>query len=92
MAGFIDQDAAYGLGRSGEEVPTTVPGLGLLRVDEPEVSLVDQGRGLERLTGLLLHEFLGGQLAAPSLTDGGPGPALQPEWLKSRITLDCQQE
>ena len=32
-------------------------------VDQPEVRLVDQGRGLERLAGLLLRQLLGGQLA-----------------------------
>ena len=31
--------------------------------DQPEVGLVDQGRGLERLAGLLLRQPLGGQLA-----------------------------
>ena len=37
--------------------------LGLVRVDQPEVRLVDQGGGLERLAGLLLGQPLGGQLA-----------------------------
>ena len=36
---------------------------GLLGADEPQVRLVDQGGGLERLAGLLLRELLGGQLA-----------------------------
>ena len=31
--------------------------------DQPEVRLVDQGGGLERLAGLLLRQPLGGQLA-----------------------------
>ena len=31
--------------------------------DQPEVGLVDQGRGLEGLAGLLLRQPLGGQLA-----------------------------
>ena len=32
-------------------------------VHQPQVRLVDQGRGLERLAGLLLGQLLGGQLA-----------------------------
>ena len=35
----------------------------VLAVHQPEVRLVDQGRGLERLAGLLLGQLLGGQLA-----------------------------
>ena len=31
--------------------------------DQPQIRLVDQGRGLERLAGLLLGQPLGGQLA-----------------------------
>ena len=34
-----------------------------LAVDQPQIRLVDQGRGLERLAGLLLGQPLGGQLA-----------------------------
>ena len=34
-----------------------------LGIDQPQVRLVDQGRGLERLAGLLLGQPLGGQLA-----------------------------
>ena len=36
---------------------------GSSRPDEPEVGLVDQGRGLEGLPGLLLRQPLGGELA-----------------------------
>ena len=35
----------------------------LLRIHQPEVGLVDQRRGLERLAGLLLGHLCGGQLA-----------------------------
>ncbi len=41
----------------------TVPALDFGRVDQPEIRLVDQGRGLERLPGLLLRQLHGGQLA-----------------------------
>ena len=33
------------------------------RIEQPEVRLVDQGRGLEGLPGLLLGQLLGGQPA-----------------------------
>ena len=59
---MIDQDAAHGLGRGGEEVAAAVPVLGLLDVHESEVGLVDQGRGLERLPGRLVGQPLGRQL------------------------------
>ena len=62
-AGLFDEDAAHGLGRGGEEVAAAVPVLGLLRVHQPQVGLVDQGRGLERLAGLLLGQLLRRQLA-----------------------------
>ena len=62
-AGLVDQDAAHRLGRGGEEVAPAVPVLGLVHVDQPEIRLVDQGRGLERLAGLLLGQLLGGQAA-----------------------------
>ena len=63
-AGAVDQDPPHGLGRGGEEVAAAVPVPGSLSAsDQPEVRLVDQGRGLERLAGLLLRQLLGGQLA-----------------------------
>ena len=61
-AGVLDEDAAHGLGRGGEEVAAAVPAR-VVRPDEPEVGLVDQGRGLERLARLLLRQPLGGELA-----------------------------
>jgi hypothetical protein len=69
-AGVLDQDAAHGLGGSGEEVPTPAPMLGLLAADQPQVGLVDEGGGLERLAGLLVREPLGRQLSQFSVHDG----------------------
>ena len=37
--------------------------LRLVHVHQPQVRLVDEGRGLERLAGLLLRQALGRQLA-----------------------------
>jgi hypothetical protein len=63
VAGPVDEDAAHGLGRGGEEVPPAVPARGVARAYEAQVGLVDQGRGLEGLPGRLAGEPLGGQLA-----------------------------
>ena len=62
-AGVLDQDAPHGLGRRGEEMAAAVPIARASRSDQPQVRLVDQGGGLERLPGLLLRQPLGGQLA-----------------------------
>jgi hypothetical protein len=59
-SGGVDQDAAHGLGGRGEEVAPAVPARYRRAVHQAEVGLVDQGRGLERLAGLLLGQLLGG--------------------------------
>ena len=59
----LDEDAAHRLGGGGEEVPPTVPARDRVGIDEPQVHLVDQGGGLERLAGLLLRQPLRGELA-----------------------------
>ena len=62
-AGVLDQDAAHRLGRGGEEVAAAVPELGRIAPDQPEKGLVDQGRRLKCLPGLLLRELPCSQLA-----------------------------
>src|SRR5262249_5264673 len=62
-AGFLDEDAAHRLGGRREEVAPAVPAPWIARPDQPEVSLVDQGRRLERVTGPLLGQSPGGELA-----------------------------
>src|SRR5262249_51781953 len=57
------QDAAHGLGRRREEVPPAVPGPGRVRAHQPQVGLVDQRGGLERLAGPLPGQPLGRQFA-----------------------------
>ena len=59
-AGTLDQDAAHGLGRRGEEVAPAVPA-GVLGTDQAEIGLMHQGGRLERLAGLLPGQPLGGQ-------------------------------
>jgi hypothetical protein len=49
LAGVFDQDPSHRLGGGREEVPPAIPVLFLLLADQPQVRLVDQGRGLERL-------------------------------------------
>ena len=53
----LDEDAAHRLGGGGEEMALAAPVLGLFLTDEPEVRLVDQGGGLERVARLLLGQF-----------------------------------
>jgi hypothetical protein len=61
-AGLVDQDAAHGFGRGGEESSAAFPLLALAAVDQLQVRLVDQGRGLH-LTRLLARQLSGGQPA-----------------------------
>src|SRR5262249_40257671 len=60
---LLDEDPPHGLRGRSEEVAAAVPWLGLIHVHEPDVGLMDQGRGLECLAGLFLGELLGRQLA-----------------------------
>ncbi len=47
----------------GEEVAAAVPGLGLRDVDQPQVRLMHQRRGVESLPWFLVGQFLGRQAA-----------------------------
>jgi hypothetical protein len=61
----LNEDPPHRLRRRPEEVPAAVPllGRGGIHVHQPQVRLVYQGRGLERLPRLLVGDALGGQLA-----------------------------
>ena len=59
----LDEDAAHRLGRCSEEMPPTFPAHLLIGAQEPQAGFVNQCRGLQRLPGLLLSEFLSSQLA-----------------------------
>jgi hypothetical protein len=52
----LDQDAAHGLGRGGEEVASAIPRLLRVRSNKPQVRLVDEGGRLQRLPGLLRRQ------------------------------------
>ena len=56
---LIDENATHGLGRRGEKMSATVPMLGLRVVHQPQISLVHQRRGLQRLPRLFVGELLG---------------------------------
>src|SRR5262249_5504651 len=62
-ASAVDEDAPHGLGCRGEEMAAAVPLLSLLRVYQPQVRFMDQGRGLQGLTRFLLRQPLRRQLA-----------------------------
>jgi hypothetical protein len=79
--GSLDQDAPHRLGRRGEEVAPAVERLRRVGPDEPQVRLVDERRGLERLPRRLARQPCRGE-PAELLVDqrqerpGGPGVAL----------------
>jgi hypothetical protein len=56
--GILDQDAAHGLGRGGEEMAATVPWLVCVAPDQPQIRLVDQGGRLQRLPRLFVGQTL----------------------------------
>jgi hypothetical protein len=60
-AGILHEDLPHGLG-GGEEVAAAVPVLRLPGVHQPQVCLMHQGGGLERLPRLLLGQPLRRQL------------------------------
>ena len=55
-ARIVNQDAAHGLGRRGEEMPSTVPVLDVLRTEQTKVRLMNQGRRLECLARIFLGQ------------------------------------
>ncbi len=63
VACAIEKNPPHRFSRRRKEMAPTVPALNFGRVDQPEIRVVDQGGGLERLPGLLLRQPEGGQLA-----------------------------
>src|SRR5262249_14620305 len=63
VAGPVDEDPPHRLRRSAKKVPAAIPLLLLVRGDQPDVSLVHQGRGLQRLPGAFLTELLCGEFS-----------------------------
>ena len=63
LAGLLNEDSPHGLSHRGEELTSTIPTLRLLGIDEPDVGLMHQRRGLQRLPRLFFPQLLGGQLA-----------------------------
>jgi hypothetical protein len=58
----FDQDPPHRLRCRRKEVSPAVPMLGLFRVHQPDVGLVDESGGLERLPGLLPRHLGGSEL------------------------------
>ena len=76
VAGVIDQHPPHGLGGGREEVPAA---LEPLVADQPQVRLVDEGRGLKRLPGRFGRHPRGGelpQLVVHERQQVGRGPAV----------------
>jgi hypothetical protein len=85
--GILDSDAAYGLGRGGEEMALAVPLASRSTAKQPQVSLVHQGWGLERMTRWLVRQPLGCQ--APEFVND------QGQQLLGRVgiaTLDSRED
>jgi hypothetical protein len=81
VAVAVDQDSPHSLGRRGEEMTAAVPGSIPIGPDQSGVSLMDEGRRLERLARLLARQPMGGQLAQLLIHEreqflGRPGIAL----------------
>ena len=55
--------SAHGFGGGGEEVPPAIPPPIWPDADQTDISLVDQGGGLEGLAGILRGQPRGGELA-----------------------------
>ena len=55
---ILNKNTPHGLSGSGKEMAARIPMLSLRHVNEPNVRLVYQRRGLKRLAGLLLRKFL----------------------------------
>src|SRR5207244_3579183 len=61
--GGLDEDAAHGLSRGGEEVAAALPPRGVRRADQPHVGFVDEGGGVKRVAGGLVGHAGGGEPA-----------------------------
>ena len=61
LPGPIDEDTPHGLSRRSEEMTATVPGLGLVAINQSYIGLVDQCRCLQRLSGRFAPQLLRGQ-------------------------------
>ena len=59
----LDENPSHGLRGGGKEMAAAVPMPSLLRIHQPEIHLVNQGRRLERLPGLFLGHFRRRQFA-----------------------------
>jgi hypothetical protein len=78
-AGAFDRDAPHGGGRRGEEVAAPAPPPIRAVADQPQVGIVEQGRGLERLARSLAGELSRGRLAVLVMDqrqEPGRGPGL----------------
>jgi hypothetical protein len=83
-AGLFDQDPPHGFGGCGKEVSAAVPVLRLFAVQQAQVGFVDEGRGLQRLAGILLRHADCGEVPQlvvnerQELFRGSPIPLFQP--------------
>src|SRR5262249_30679086 len=67
LAGFtsssVHQNPAHRLGGGGKKVPTAVPTVSVVGIDQPDVRFMNQSGGLQCLARLLLRQPSGGEFA-----------------------------
>ena len=61
LTGGIDEDSTHRLSDCGEKMSSAIPSLNAFAADQPDVRLVNERRGLERLTWRFLIKLMGGQ-------------------------------
>jgi hypothetical protein len=55
--GILNEDSPHRLGGGGKEVAAAVPVLCLIHIDQTQVGIMHEGRGLESLPGFFLDEM-----------------------------------
>jgi hypothetical protein len=61
-AGVLDEDPPHGFGGGGKEMAPPVPAWLIAAADKAQVRFMDEGRGLEGLTGRLVRQPVGRQV------------------------------
>jgi len=61
--GILHKDSTHRFSRGAKKVAAAVPVLRLLNIDETDIRLVDQGRGLKRLPRFFVAKLLHSQFA-----------------------------
>ena len=66
LAGLVDEDSSHRFGCGEKEMPPALPWPGLVSIHKPQIGLVNEGCGLESVTGRLLAIFWAASLCSSS--------------------------